>query len=180
MFKFITAPPKIQRSFQGGFEITFFVGEEQGENVQSLFENIKDLTHAWVMTAQIKRKPKSEIANDYLWVLCDAIADKVGGGLTKLDVYIKAVQDVGQFRIINIPKSQSEYVIDLWEKRGLGWPCRIIDEFKDETVDILCCYGSSCYNSKEESRLISYLVDEATELGIPTDPERKPIKRREG
>lgn len=178
MYKFISRAPKIQRSFQGGYEVTFYVSEDQGDNIQSLFERVQFGDEEWLMNTQLMRKPKSEQANDYMWVLCDLIADKLGNGASKRDIYIQTVQDVGKFKVIRIPKEQAEYVIGLWEEQGLGWPCKVIDDYDDQ-VELLCCYGSSTYNSKEESRLVSHLVFMAIEMGIPIDPERTDKKWQE-
>lgn len=181
MYKFITTPPKIQRSFYGGFEVTFFVPECQGDNIQSMFEStcFSDSPKEWILTAKPRREKKSERANDYLWALCDDIAFKLGGpkasrDLKRKEIYIDAVKEVGKFQILKVPIDQVDYVIHTWEQQGLAWPCRILDKTRDgESVELMCCYGSSSYDTKEESRLIDYIISCAEELGIPTDPEER-------
>lgn len=115
---------------------------------------------------KIKRKKRSVDANSYCWVLCDKIAQAVG--ITKEEVYRKHIHDVGVFDDIAISKNATEDFIKNFESNGTGWiaeiqPCKLKGCNK-----VRCYYGSSTYDSKQMSRLIDSLVDDAKSYGIET------------
>ena len=121
-------------------------------------------------TYEVKRvtKKRSLNANAYCWVLCDAIAQKIG--TTKEAVYRQAVGDVGVYEHLlfaDTPtKTAAEAMKDFkkkWYSNGVGWLTKTID---DKTLHAY--YGSSTYSKEEMARLIDWLVEQAQEQGIPT------------
>ena len=121
-------------------------------------------------TYEVKRvtKKRSLNANAYCWVLCDAIAQKLG--TTKEAVYRQAVGDVGVYEHLlfaDTPtKTAAEAMADFkrkWYSNGVGWLTKTID---DKTLHAY--YGSSTYSKEEMARLIDWLVDQAQEQGVPT------------
>ena len=104
-----------------------------------------------------------------MWVLCDKIAQKINS--TKEEVYRDAIRNVGVFEIVPIRKDAVERFIDNWKHNGVGWVCETLGESKLEGYDkIVTYYGSSTYNTKEMSRLVDYIVEEAKEQGIEVLP----------
>ena len=111
------------------------------------------------------REPRSLNANAYMWVLCDKIADKINS--TKEEVYKKAVREVGVFEMLPIKNTALTEFKRRWASKGLGWFC---EELRDSKLEgyttIMAYFGSSTYNSKEMSRLLDYVVEEAKDLGV--------------
>ena len=107
-------------------------------------------------------KKRSLSANSYCWVLCDAIADKLG--TTKEAVYRQAVGDVGVCVPLTFADTDAMTSFkQKWHSNGLGWLTKTLD---DKTL--LAYYGSSTYSRQEMNRLLDWLVEEAQENGVPT------------
>lgn len=112
-----------------------------------------------------KKKEKSLNANAYMWVLCDKIAKKIHA--TKIDVYKKAIRDIGIFFDVTVEAEREEEFTRCWESNGIGWFCEGILATSQAT-QMRCYKGSSVYDGSEMSRLIEYVVEEAKGLGIET------------
>ena len=119
---------------------------------------------------EVKRvtKKRSLSANNYSWLLCDAIAQKLG--TTKEAVYRQAVGDVGVWECLTFvdteTKTAQQAMADFkrkWHSNGTGWLTKTID---DKTLHAY--YGSSTYTKEEMARLIDWLVDAAQQQGVPT------------
>ena len=118
----------------------------------------------YILTIKKHRK-KSLNANAYMWQLCTKIAEKIRA--TKEDVYKKAIREVGWYMDMSVEAGKEEEAKSLWSMRGVGWFAE--DIFCSRKFSEMRFYkGSSVYNSEEMRRLIDYIVDEATELGIET------------
>lgn len=114
-------------------------------------------------------------ANNYCWVLCEKIAQELskdGIVMTKEDIYKDAVRTVGAFKPLIIEEKAFEEFKRIWEKQGLGYQVQETAR-KDKCVRINCYYGSSSYDTKEMSRLIDALVQEAQQLNIETKPKEE-------
>ena len=113
------------------------------------------------------RNKRSTDANAYCWNLCEEIAKKIDG--TKNEVYRQAIQHVGVYEIIPIRHDAVGRYVEAWRKNGIGW---IAEKDRDSKfagyVNVFTYYGSSAYDTKEMSRLIDYIVEEAKRLGIET------------
>ena len=124
------------------------------------------------------REKRSLDANAYCWILCGKIADKLADDdvkMTKETVYREAIRNIGVYRDFeNLPPDDAKTIRTAWEMLGTGWVTEQVDFSPDgEKVTIRCYYGSSQYNTKQMSRLIDNLVQDAQELGIPTEtPEQ--------
>ena len=113
---------------------------------------------------EVKRvtKKRSLNANAYCFVLCDAIAQKLG--TTKEAVYRQAVGDVGVCVPLTFTDPDAMTLFKRkWHSNGLGWLTKTLD---DKTL--LAYYGSSTYSKEEMNRLIDWLVGAAQDLQIPT------------
>lgn len=105
-------------------------------------------------------------ANSYMWVLCDKIADAIHA--TKEEVYRKAIREVGVFNDVAVTKHALPHLIETWTSRGVGWLVDTFDSKLDGCKRARLYTGSHEYDTKQMSRLIDYIVEEAKELGIET------------
>lgn len=112
------------------------------------------------------RKARSLDANAYMWQLIDKIADK--SNQKRADVYRHAIRENGVFDDVAVQDKAVETLKKKWETKGVGW---FTDEF-DSTLPgckkIRLYYGSSSYDSKEMSRLIDAVVQDAEQMEIET------------
>lgn len=150
------------------------VDVEKCENLKELEDimNKKDVKYE----VEIKpyKEKRSNDANAYMWVLCEKIAVVMGNGMTKEEVYREAVRKVGVFDIVPIKKEAVPRFIKSWCRNGMGWVCDNTGRSKFAGFEnIVAYYGSSTYNTKEMSRLIDYIVEEAKDYGIETLPPER-------
>jgi hypothetical protein len=128
---------------------------------------------------QVKIEPqrvrRSLDANAYCWVLCDRIADVLRS--TKEEVYRRAIREVGVFQDVAVQQGSAvKTLVQTWTSRGIGWIAEVfdsslIDRSGKRMMRVRLYSGSHIYDTKEMSRLIDWLVDEAKGLGIETLPE---------
>lgn len=113
------------------------------------------------------RQDRSLNANNYCWKLLDEIAQRMHS--TKEEVYQEIISKVGVFEILPIRNEAVDNFVEKWQSRGLGWVCNIMRDSKIKGyTNVIAYYGSSVYNTKEMSRLIDEVVQEAQALGIQT------------
>jgi hypothetical protein len=119
------------------------------------------------------RESRSSAANRYLWSLCGKLADKLSDGgvpYTKDDVYRDAIKARGLYRDQgNLPLDFSKTSRTAWELIGTGWLTEQVDFEPDgNNVIVRYYYGTSCYNTKQMSRVIDWVVSECQQQGIET------------
>lgn len=111
------------------------------------------------------RQDRSLNANNYCWKLLDEIAQRMHS--TKEEVYQEIISKVGVFEILPIRNEALDNFVEKWKSRGLGWVCNIMRDSKiPNYTNVIAYYGSSVYNTKEMSRLIDEVVQEAQALGV--------------
>lgn len=117
------------------------------------------------------KEKRSLSQNAYCWKLITEIANKINK--SKEEVYLEMLKDYGQSEIISMlstiePKGYFKY----YESIGTG----IVND--KEFTHYKIFKGSSEYDSKEMSIFIDGIVQECTQLGIPTlsDEEIKDMK----
>ena len=132
-------------------------------------EEINDLMDK-ELSVEIKpyRKRRSLDANSYCWVLCQKLAEKIGG--TKEDIYKEAIRKAGQFDYIAVTDKAHRAIYKAWQSKGLGWYAEALESKIDGCKKVMVYYGSSVYDSKEMAHLIDYIVSECKEQGIETLP----------
>lgn len=128
-----------------------------------------------LMDLEVKehRKKRSLDANAYAWVLINKLADEMR--ITPLEVYRNAIQNVGgNYEIIPIKIEAADHFKQIWEAKGLGWPCVDMGASKIHGYQNLrCYYGSSTYDTRQMSQLIDNLVQDCKALDIETmTPEK--------
>ena len=117
---------------------------------------------------------RSKNANAYCWVLCDGIASKLGGKYSKEDVYRRAIQAVGIYKLFEEMKPDQAATLETaWHKLGAGWVTQSDWEPDGETKWVRAYYGSSVYNKKQMGRLLDYIVEDARSVGVPVEPKEK-------
>lgn len=113
------------------------------------------------------RQDRSLNANNYCWKLLDEIAQRTHS--TKEEVYQEIISKVGVFEILPIRNEAVDNFVEKWKSRGLGWVCNIMRDSKiPNYTNVIAYYGSSVYNTKEMSRLIDEVVQEAQAIGVQT------------
>lgn len=144
-------------------------------------EVMKFLFHFKPGTYEIKKavKKRSQDANAYLWALAGKIGTAVG--IPAVEVYRRAIHDVGQFTPLPIREDAVEEFSRIWAGHGLGWFVDVLDNSKIPGYKLVRAYnGSSTYNTKQMSALIDHLVDDAKTLGIETLSDRELSLLKEG
>lgn len=117
-------------------------------------------------------KKRSLNANNYCWLLCGKIAEKLQ--IRDVDVYRDAVLDVGYYATFTMHPSEVDSFTVAWGKLGIGWQTAQVDYEQDgNLVVVFAYYGSSTYTRAEMNRLLNWLVQEAQQLGIDTEDPAK-------
>lgn len=120
---------------------------------------------------------RSLSANNYLWVLCDKIADALQS--TKEKIYQRAIREVGVFSDFKIKREALETFMAHWNSNGIGYFCEVHDsDLADENM-VRAYYGSHTYNTKEMARLIDYIVEDAqvADIEVATPDELARMKQ---
>lgn len=111
------------------------------------------------------KKKRSLNANSYCWVLLQKLADKLN--TTKEELYREYIKEKGIFRTITIDNQAVSTFIHLWEEKGLGWICEVLNK-NDTTTDLIAYYGTSSYNTSQMAHYVDYVVEECKLQGIET------------
>ena len=148
----------------GGKAVVMFEVDKHYSAVK-LFEKYKDKE----LDIEVKqhREKRSLSANDYMWVLCGKIAEKLN--ITKEEVYRRNIKDVGVYYDDEIEPAKVKRRCTAWELIGTGWLTERVDFTQDGNKEIIrFYYGSSRYDSKQMTRLITNVVQDAQSLDIET------------
>lgn len=153
------------RDFEGFYHLTVKTKDPEAGRVYN------ELRAGEVDIAVTKpHKKRSLDANAYMWVLCGKLADKLsdeGTITTKEEVYRKAIKDVGVFKDVPMFAEGAETLQKAWTMHGIGWFTEVVDYLVGNIGYLVrCYYGSSCYNTKQLSRVISDLVQDCDALGV--------------
>jgi len=179
-------------------ESVLLIPIEKRKDAETLLNEYTDKPH----TCEVKEKSelRSKNANDYLWVLCTAIAVELSkeSPISKEDVYRKNVREGDCYFPIPVKDEAVEGFKRIWARKGrnkdksIGWFAE--EAYKSPTLDgyttMHAYYGSSEYDTKQMSRLIDRIACEAQALGIETRTPAevnslmnewdKAVKKREG
>lgn len=120
------------------------------------------------LTVDIKDGQKRSLsANAYAWVLIDKLSEKTR--IPKIDIYRETIRNIGGVSetFCGIPKGVKK-LKEIWESFGIGFQTEEVPSQIDGCVNLILYYGSSCYDTKQMSRLIDSLVSECQLQGIPT------------
>ena len=118
---------------------------------------------------KVKKSLRSLDSNAYAWVLIDKLA--AATGIPKSEVYRNAVRDVGgNSEIVCVTAEAAPTLRKIWESRGLGWQTEDDVSKLPGCVNVILYYGSSHFDTRQMSRLIDNLVQDAKAVGIETMP----------
>ena len=116
-------------------------------------------------------KPKKSLrsldANALAWILIDKIA--AATSVPKTEVYRNAVRDVGgNSEIVCVKAEAAPQLRKIWESRGLGWQTEEDISKLPGCVNVILYYGSSTFDTRQMSRMIDNLIQDARSVGIET------------
>lgn len=138
------------------------------------------------LSVEVKKwkNKRSLDANALLWAICLEIAQALPTPHTDREIYRRAVLEVGPYTPVPIREDAVDAMQARWSKQGIAWIAEVEDDSKLKGYKrVRLYYGSSTYDSAEMSRLLDYLVDEATQMGITLRASKREIeeaKRRWG
>lgn len=124
------------------------------------------------------KRRRSLDANNYMWALIGKIAAAVG--IPSDDVYRNAIRDAGEYTPLPIREDAVEEFARIWGAKGTGWFVDVVDDSKLPGYKLVKAYnGSSSYDTRQMSRLIDYVVQDAKALDIETLTERELSRLKE-
>lgn len=119
------------------------------------------------VTIKPYRRKRSLDANAYAWALIDKLAAEMG--TSKEDVYRAEIRKIGGVsETVCVKAEAADKLCEVWTANGLGWQC---ERFKSKIrgcINVTLFYGSSAYDTKQMSDLISQLIEDCHALGIET------------
>ena len=135
----------------------------------ALRDSLKEAGDKLTLKLSKFRKKRSLDANCYLWCLIGKLAEELK--TSKEEIYRRYIKHYGLYRTIEISESAADTMIYVWNSHGLGWIAEKLDEGQKEGFILInLYYGSSCYNTKQMSRLIDAVIGDCKEQGIETLP----------
>lgn len=164
-----------KRLFTGDYEITLTIPRKHVAAIDKLQAAFKE-GDTWDASLKKHRERRSLDANSYCWTLLRKMAEKLadivdGKAPTKEELYRGHIKDVGVFEPLPIREDAVERFCQCWAEKGIGWFVEVVDDSKLPGFKrVHAYYGSSTYNTKEMSRLISNIVQDCKALGIETLP----------
>lgn len=149
-----------RRTSPRGQEIAFQTKDIQ--EVDKFFS--KNINKPVSVDFKVIRERRSHNANSYMWHIAEEIAKTIRS--TKEEVYRRAIREVGVFHDGAFLIEDLDAIKRAWESNGVGWFTEDFDSKLEGCRRVRFYHGSSLYNTKEMSRLIDYIVEEAKELEI--------------
>lgn len=163
----IVHPPKITRQVDELFLSFPILNREELREAQGLVNKWREFKGKIELALKRFLKPRSNDANAYMWVLCQAIAEAIMS--SKEDVYRQTIRDYGQFESVTVPTGSAQKFANGWGrtdgKTHIGWFCDLIDNY-DGSTTALCYYGSSSYDTKQMHIILDALSRECDDLGL--------------
>lgn len=115
---------------------------------------------------------RSKDANALLWACLNDIAKAIPGADT-WSIYLSMLKRYGKSTFIVVKPEAVEAVRKQWRESEILGDYEVNGQ---KGVQMLCYYGSSTYNSSEMTRLLSGVISEMDEIGIPR-PTSAQMKR---
>lgn len=159
----------------GEWVVSFTTRENPGE----LFDRLKGKE----VSIEIKKatRGRSLDANAMCWALCSDIGKAMTPPLEKETVYRMAIKAVGVYTQATVTVWDIPTIKARWEDHGEGWFIEIMDDAGTGRKLIHLYYGSSTYTVDEMRLLLDWLVDQATQMGLPIplskEDEQKLLER---
>lgn len=126
-------------------------------------------------TIEVVKQKRSSEQNRYMWELISQIAER--SGLRENDIYRHAIREAGAYIDIKLRHEAYDSFCKMWADKGVGWWVEVIDEgFGGKHCRAYC--GTSGYNSREMSRIIDWVIEEAKFHDIETETPEQLARRK--
>ena len=137
----------------------------------SYIDSLKD-DKEYILTVKEHKGKRSLTANNYFWVMCDKLAEKLR--ISKTEIYRSYVKEIGGNNdvICCINKAVSA-LCEAWQGKGIGWLAELEESKLDGCTNVRLYYGSSTYDKDQMSRLIELAKQDCIENDIPTWDEEE-------
>lgn len=149
------------------FQITFSMDDPGAVNEIYKIQDCKKLK----IKAVQYRKKRSLDANGLLWHCLGMMAAALRAD--KWDVYLQMLKRYGHYTYILAKPNAVEGVKEQWRESEVIGEINVNGQ---KSVQMLCYFGSSTYNTKEFSVLLDGVISEMKEMGLdvptPRDMER--------
>jgi hypothetical protein len=132
------------------------------------------------VNVEIKKasKHRTKTMNDFLWAMCTDIGNAMKPPIPKEDVYKAAIKDVGVFEPQLIRKDAVDHFRNAWGNHGIGWFTEVVDYSPAPGyVTVFSYYGTSTYTVDEMSKVIDYMKQDMTNLGLAIPISKEEEKR---
>jgi hypothetical protein len=133
-------------------------------------DNITDTLEEYLdkkVVLELKKSGKRSLsANGYAWALLGELQEKLK--IPKEDIYKEYVRRCGPYEVVPIKDEAVDRFIEGWSSNGLGWTCDTTKSKLQGYTNVIAYYGSSSYNSAEMALLLSTIVEDCVDQGIPT------------
>jgi len=152
----------IRQEFMGDYELLLTIPKDQKNVIEPLYELLTD-DKVKVCKIDHYRKKRSLNSNSYAWALITQIADKLRAD--KEEIYFQMLKRYGPSSVVSVVEEAAEVF-----KKSVKY----CEEFGQSVlngknfVHIKVYMGSSEFDTKQMSIFIDGIVNEATELKIPT------------
>ena len=149
----------------GRLNITFEVASDA--HILNELNDLKEMDALSVKVAKWRRK-RSKDANALLWVCLDDIAKALR--TDKWSVYLMMLKRYGKFSYILVHENAVEDIKKQWRE------IEVVGDYEvngQKSVQLLCYFGSSCYDTAQFSRLLDGVISEMKEMGLPTPPSEE-------
>ncbi len=135
-------------------------------------KEVKELREQLNSMMYNKNNKRSKDANSFLWVLCTEIGNKLR--ISKEDVYLNMLKSYGQSIKLPVVHGEEPYhITKYYEMIGTS-------KLNGKDADWYIFYkGSSQYNKKEMAILLDGVIQECTNLEIPTITDEE-LERMKG
>ena len=144
--------------------LTFQVNEVNA--FKTLVNELNDKEKLSIDVRQYREK-RSLDANAYFWVLAGKVAEKMN--IAPEEVYRDCVRGIGgNNEVVCVRKEAVEKLCDGWQKNGIGWITENFPSKIEGCINVILYYGSSTYDTRQMSLLISRVIDKCEQLGIET------------
>ena len=162
MIEFNFLKGTIRQEFMGDYELLLTIPKDQKNVIEPLYELLTD-DKVKVCKIDHYRKKRSLNSNSYAWALITQIADKLRAD--KEEIYFQMLKRYGPSSVVSVVEEAAEVF-----KKSVKY----CEEFGQSVlngknfVHIKVYMGSSEFDTKQMSIFIDGIVNEATELKIPT------------
>lgn len=158
------------------YKVTFLIEDNEA------IKKIDEIRSVKRLSIDVKRwhKKRTLDANAYAWTLINKLAEKMN--LTSIEVYRKAIRELGICEIFPVKNEAVERYIAAWGKNGIGWVCDKMKSKLKGYTNVVSYYGSSSYDTREMSRFIDGLIEDcrALEIEILSEENLDSMKREWG